>query len=141
MFVLLPFVAPLGERSPRRRPWAIGFVAVVGVSIAALVNIGSQAPWSPVLGDVTLPASATQGLSPSQQAGAQIFEQHGCINCHTIAGVGGERGPNLTTIGTQLSSDQLTWRVLNGGRNMPAYGETLTPQQLSQLVDYLSTLK
>ncbi|MBV9580332.1 MAG: cytochrome b N-terminal domain-containing protein [Chloroflexi bacterium] len=141
MFVLLPFVAPQGERSPRRRPWAIGFVAVVGVSIAALVNIGQQAPWSPVLGDVTLPASVTQGLDPTQQAGAQIFEQHGCINCHTVAGAGGKRGPELSAIGGQLSADQMTWRILSGGQNMPAYGDTMTPQELSQLVAFLSTLK
>jgi ubiquinol-cytochrome c reductase cytochrome b subunit len=141
MFILLPFVAPVGERSPRRRPWAIGFVAVVGVSIAALVAIGSQAPWSPVLGDVRLPTSVTQGLNPTQQAGARIFEQHGCINCHMVAGAGGERGPNLTTIGTQLSTNELTWRILNGGRNMPAYGDTLSPQQTSELVEFLSTLR
>jgi ubiquinol-cytochrome c reductase cytochrome b subunit len=141
MFVLLPFLAPLGERSPRKRPWAIGFVAVAGVSIAALVNIGYQAPWSPVLGNIVLPASVTQSLGPTQQAGAQIFEQHGCINCHTVAGIGGQRGPDLTTIGDQLSNDQLTWRILNGGRNMPAYGDTMTPQELSQLTAFLSTLK
>jgi ubiquinol-cytochrome c reductase cytochrome b subunit len=141
MFLLLPFVAPFGERSPRRRPWAIGFVAVVGVSIAALVNIGSQAPWSPVLGDVTLPAAALQGLDPTQQAGAQIFQDHGCINCHSIDGSGGERGPNLSTIGSSLSNDQLTWRILSGGRNMPAYGDTLTPEELAQLVAYLSSRK
>jgi ubiquinol-cytochrome c reductase cytochrome b subunit len=141
MFLLLPFLAPLGERSPKKRPWAIGFVAVVGVSIAALVNIGSQAPWSPVLGNITLPPSATQGLDPTQQAGAQIFEQHGCINCHTVAGVGGQRGPDLSTIGRSLSNDQMTWRILNGGRNMPAFGDTLTPQQLTQLTAFLSTLK
>jgi ubiquinol-cytochrome c reductase cytochrome b subunit len=141
LFIVLPFVAPFGERSPRRRPWAIGFVAVVGVSIAALVNIGSQAPWSPVLGDVTLPAAATRGLDPAQQAGAQIFQEHGCINCHMIDGSGGQRGPNLSTIGSSLSNDQLTWRILNGGRNMPAYGETLTPRELSEIVAYLASRK
>jgi ubiquinol-cytochrome c reductase cytochrome b subunit len=141
IFLLLPFLAPYGERSPRRRPWAIGIVAVAGVSIAALVNIGYQAPWSPVLGDITLPASVTQGLDPTQQAGAQIFEQHGCINCHAVAGTGGQRGPDLTTIGDDLSSNEMTWRVLNGGRNMPAYGDTMSPQELSQVVAFLSTLK
>ena len=69
MFMLLPFVAPVGERSPRRRPWAVGFVAVVGVSIGALVSIGSQAPWSPVLGDVTLPAPVDARLEPDAAGG------------------------------------------------------------------------
>jgi ubiquinol-cytochrome c reductase cytochrome b subunit len=86
-----------------------------------------------------LPPSVTQGLTASQMAGAQSFEQRGCINCHTIAAVGGQRGPELTHIGSALSSDELTWRILNGGRNMPAYGTTLSPQELSNLVDFLAS--
>src|SRR5207237_7772266 len=46
LFIFLPFLAPFGERSARRRPWAVGIVAVFGVSVAALVNVGSAAPWS-----------------------------------------------------------------------------------------------
>ena len=138
VFVLLPFVAPFGERSPRRRPWAVGIVVFSGVSIAALVNLGSAAPWSPDLGDLTLPAQVKQGLSPTAAQGAAVFEQRGCINCHRIAGVGGQRGPDLTQVGKRLSTDELTWRILNGGRNMPAYGATLTPQDTAALVEFLS---
>jgi ubiquinol-cytochrome c reductase cytochrome b subunit len=141
LFLLLPFVAPTGERSPRRRPWAVGIVVVFGVSVAALVNIGSIAPWSPDLGNLSLPAQVTQSLSPTAAQGAAVFEQKGCINCHRIAGVGGQRGPDLTQVGARLSTDELTWRILNGGRNMPAYGSTLTPQDASNLVAFLSSLK
>jgi ubiquinol-cytochrome c reductase cytochrome b subunit len=140
LFVLLPFMAPYGERSPRRRPWAIGIVAVFGVSVAALVNIGSNAPWSPDLTDnLMLPAQVKQGLRPTASAGAQVFEQRGCINCHQIAGVGGQRGPDLTHVGSRLSTDELTWRILNGGRNMPAYGTILTPQDVNSLLEFLSS--
>ncbi len=139
LFVLLPFVAPFGERSPRRRPWAIGIVVFSGVSIAALVNMGSNAPWSPDLGNLALPAQVKQGLSPTAAQGALAFEQRGCINCHRIAGVGGQRGPDLTQVGKRLSPDELTWRILNGGRNMPAYGATMTPQDTTALVEFLST--
>ena len=68
-----------------------------------------------------------------------MFEQRGCINCHQIAGVGGQRGPDLTQVGGRLSADELTWRILNGGRNMPAYGTILSPQDVSALVEFLST--
>ena len=139
MFILLPFVAPEGERSPRRRPWAVGFVAAAGVSIAALVSLGSAAPWSPQLGNLTLASSVTQGLDEQSLAGAHSFEQRGCINCHRIGEVGGQRGPELTHIGKSLSKDELTWRILNGGRNMPAYGGTLTPDEVAGLVAFLST--
>jgi ubiquinol-cytochrome c reductase cytochrome b subunit len=110
-----------------------------GVSVAALVNIGSIAPWSPELGDVALPASVKQALSPTALQGATNFEQRGCINCHRIAGVGGQRGPDLTQVGGRLSANELTTRILNGGRNMPAYGSILSPQDLSALVDFLGS--
>jgi ubiquinol-cytochrome c reductase cytochrome b subunit len=58
-----------------------------------------------------------------------------------VAGVGGHRGPDLTDVGGRLSRDQLIWRILNGGNNMPAYGNTLTPGQLQQLVDFLERQK
>lgn len=142
LFILLPFVAPYGERSPRRRPWAVAFVALTAFSIGALVKYGSDAPWSPDLANnLALPAAVTASLSPSAAQGAQSFQQRGCINCHTIAGVGGRRGPDLTHVGGSLSSDELTWRILNGGRNMPAYGATLPPQELANLVEFLSTRK
>jgi ubiquinol-cytochrome c reductase cytochrome b subunit len=135
LFVLLPFVAPTGERSPYRRPWAIGIVAMFGVSVAVLVGLGSAAPWSPELGDLALPPAVAQ-TSP---AGAAVFEQKGCINCHRIAGVGGQRGPDLTYVGARLSTDQLTWRILNGGRNMPAYSTSLAPNDVDTLVAFLAS--
>jgi ubiquinol-cytochrome c reductase cytochrome b subunit len=142
VFVLLPFVAPYGERSPRRRPWAVGVVLVSAFSVGALVSYGSAAPWSPDLAtNLALPASVTTGLSPTAAQGAQSFQQRGCLNCHAIAGVGGQRGPDLTRIGGSLSRDELTWRILNGGRNMPAYGSTLPPQEVASLVEFLSGRK
>jgi ubiquinol-cytochrome c reductase cytochrome b subunit len=139
LFFTLPFFAPFGERSPLRRPWAVGIVVLFGVSVAALVNIGSIAPWSPELGDVTLPASVKQGLNPTALQGATNFEQRGCINCHRIAGAGGQRGPDLTQVGGRLSANEITTRILSGGRNMPAYGSILSPQDLSALVEFLGS--
>jgi len=114
-------------------------VAVFAVSVAALVSIGNSAPWSPDLGNLSLPAEVTQGVSPTAMQGGQSFQQRGCINCHRIAGVGGQRGPDLTQVGARLSTDELTWRILNGGRNMPAYGTTLSPQETATLVEFLGT--
>ena len=141
LFVVLPFVAPAGERSPIRRPWAIGIVLLFGVSVATLVGAGYQATWSPDMEATSLPESATAGLSGARLQGAQLFETRGCLQCHQIAAVGGRRGPDLSKVGARLSPDQLTWRILNGGRNMPAYGTTLSPGDLSALVDYLGGLR
>jgi ubiquinol-cytochrome c reductase cytochrome b subunit len=134
----LPFIAPTGERSPRRRPWAVGVVGLSALGIGVLVWAGSAATWSPVFRPDPLPGSVRLGLSGDERRGADLFETKGCINCHAIAGTGGQRGPNLTTVGSRLSRDQLTWRILTGGLNMPAYGATLQPDELEALVAFLS---
>jgi ubiquinol-cytochrome c reductase cytochrome b subunit len=139
LFVLLPFVAPTGERSPLRRPWAIGIVGLFALSVAVLVGEGSRAPWSPNLEVQALPGSVTTGLTGSAAQGATLFAQKGCLNCHTIAGAGGARGPDLTQVGARLDRSQLTTRILNGGTNMPGYGASLRPDELSALVDFLQT--
>jgi ubiquinol-cytochrome c reductase cytochrome b subunit len=139
LFVLLPFVAPTGERSPLRRPWAIGIVGLFALSVAVLVGEGSRAPWSPNLEVQALPGSVTAGLTGSAATGAQLFAQKGCLNCHTISGAGGARGPDLTRAGARLGRSELTTRILNGGTNMPGYGASLRPDELSALVDFLQT--
>ena len=137
VLLLLPFVAPLGERSPIRRPWAVGVVGRALISVAALLHEGIRAPWSPELPTAPLPASVTASLQGSAQQGAVVFQEKGCHNCHTIAGTGGQRGPDLTAIGRRLSRDQLIWRILYGGTNMPAYGANIQPDELAALVDFL----
>ena len=136
LLVVLPFVAPYGERSAWRRPWAIGIVGFSTVAIAALVWEGYRAPWSPAL-HARLPTEVTARLEGSAREGGGVFEQKGCLSCHVIAGAGGLRGPELTAIGARLSREQLTWRILYGGYNMPAYGTTLKPDELNALVDFL----
>ena len=137
LLILVPFLGDKGERSPNRRPWVLGIVGLAVVSMIILTVQGDHAPWSPVIQPTAVPASITKSLPPDAQAGATLFEQQGCLSCHTVGGVGGQRGPNLTTVGSRLSPDQMTWRILNGGTNMPAYGSTLSPQQLQQLIAFL----
>jgi len=140
-FILLPFIAPTGERSPMRRPWAVGIVGFSFVAIGSLVVAGYQAPWSPNFNPQPLPAAVTENLAGNAAQGAQLFQTQGCINCHLIAGDGGRRGPDLTAVGSRVSADQLTTRILNGGVNMPAYSDKLAADQVRALVTFLSQLK
>lgn len=137
VLIALPFVAGKGERSPRRRPWAIGIVAVSLVAIGILLGVGLRADWSPELPVPDLPVQVRQDLPGDAAVGAQLYMQKACISCHSIAGVGGARGPNLDEVGERLTRDQLIWRILWGGGGMPAYGQAVTPQELNALVDFL----
>lgn len=138
LFLALPFVAPTGERHWRRRPWSVAVVGLTFLSIGILIRLGERAPWAPVQA-TELPAEVTQGLSGSRSRGAQLFLDKGCLSCHQVGSGGGQRGPELTTVGDRLTRDQLIWRILYGGRNMPAYGSTLRPDELNALLDFLES--
>jgi len=60
---------------------------------------------------------------------------------HIESGHGGQRGPDLTNVGNRLSPNELTWRIMNGGLNMPAFGGILTSDELSSLVAFLKSRK
>jgi ubiquinol-cytochrome c reductase cytochrome b subunit len=137
VLLALPLVAPTGERSPARRPWAVAAVVIPAIAIAVLVREGLESPWSPLLPAPIFPVSVRAQYSGSAAAGLQLFETESCISCHAIAGTGGRKGPDLTTVGARLSPGQLTTRILNGGGGMPAYAGTLTPDQTTSLVAFL----
>jgi len=51
------------------------------------------------------------------------------------------RGPDLTYIADTLTRDNLVIRIVNGGTNMPAFGPSLKPGELDDLVAFLETRK
>ena len=50
------------------------------------------------------------------------------------------RGPALDSVASHMTEDQIIRQVLQGGGNMPAYGKTLSPAQVTALVSFLQTL-
>jgi ubiquinol-cytochrome c reductase cytochrome b subunit len=139
---MLPVVASHGERSIRSRPWAVVALAIVITMIGATTIQGFIAPWSPRFETRPLTASQIGATSDSVAIGGRLFFEKGCQYCHTIApGVGGIRGPDLAYIGDQLATSQLTWRIANGGVNMPSYASTLTREEMDAIVAFLSSRK
>jgi mono/diheme cytochrome c family protein len=106
----------------------------------SLIWVGLNAPWSPKFEYAAPPKQMLAGLSGPALAGAHEFATAGCQYCHVAWGTsGGMAGPDLTNIGAQLTSYDLTIRIMNGGTNMPAFAGILTPTQLSDLVAFLQT--
>ena len=137
--IALPLVSNKGERSPSRRPWAIGIVAVTIGMVFSLTVVGMREPWLPHFDAPPLSAATIGSTDPAVIRGAALFHSQSCILCHKIGNDGGVRGPNLTQVGARLTPDQLTWRIQNGGSSMPPYAGVLNAQQLRDLVAFLAT--
>ena len=141
LLILLPFISNRGERSPRRRPWAVAAVLMTVVMIVTLWVAGAKSNWSPNFNAEPLPANVIVATSGPVFEGARLLHSKGCLNCHLIETYGGRRGPPLTDIGNKLSSEQMILRISNGGVNMPAYAANLTPAEMNLLVAFLKSRK
>ncbi len=77
--------------------------------------------------------------------GAAIFKTRGCIQCHSIEGVGGDVGPELDGVGASYDRNFFVRFVRNPQSVRP--GATMPPQsqlsedELEALADFLSNLK
>ena len=78
--------------------------------------------------------------SQSDTAGAKVFATAGCKNCHTLkaAGAKGTVGPNLDQL--QPSSALVSKQVRNGGGVMPSFKGKLSPKQIQDVADYVSSV-
>jgi len=136
-----PLISNKGERSARRRPWAIGIVVSAVLMIGSLWIVGARSGWSPNFEAQPLGPDIVGATSGPLADGALLFHDKGCENCHLIEDQGGRRGPDLSRIGDLLTKDQLVIRVSNGGKNMPAFAGILKPQELEDIVTFLQSRK
>jgi ubiquinol-cytochrome c reductase cytochrome b subunit len=137
LFLGLPFLSNAGERSPLRRPWAMGVVLAAVLMIATLWRAGVNAHWSPQFGSPPLPSSLVGATVGPVADGARLFHDKACEDCHRMGALGGQRGPDLTWVGERLTNDEMIIRIANGGTNMPAFAGRLSSRELSDLVAFL----
>ncbi|MBV8273947.1 MAG: c-type cytochrome [Verrucomicrobia bacterium] len=80
---------------------------------------------------------------PSTGLGQRLFEQKGCIGCHSVAGKGGNVGPALDDVGLRRSPDWMVQhfrdpKVVSPGSVMPQFG--FTEDEARALTDFLVQL-
>jgi ubiquinol-cytochrome c reductase cytochrome b subunit len=142
--LLLPVVAAEGERHWARRPVAVLTVAVIAVTLGIFTNLGFYTPWSPIMDAWTsnpVPVKYLHNRTPLERQGALVLQNKQCRNCHALDGAGGMRGPALDGVASRMTEDQIIRQVLQGGGNMPAYGNALSPSETKALVSFLVTLR
>ena len=95
-------------------------------------------PLIVVLG-IPSPAFASSKKDGDAKAGAVLFRDKGCGYCHGADASGTKKAPSLL----DLPKDQtwtdakLTDQLLNGGKKMPPFRDSLTDEEVSQLIVYL----
>lgn len=77
------------------------------------------------------------GSEGDAKAGEAVWADAGCASCHTLAAAdaSGTSGPDLDDL--QPDFDQVVTQVTNGGGIMPAFGDSLSEQQINDVAAYV----
>jgi mono/diheme cytochrome c family protein len=93
-------------------------------------------------------SDAELGLTPQQIVGRKIYDQH-CDRCHEPYSTRGKKGPGLKgafqhqylPLSGLPANDERAADIVNHGRNeMPGFNQTLSPQDVQDLLAYMHTL-
>ena len=80
-------------------------------------------------------AQETGGGVPAE--GAVVFSEN-CSTCHGATGHGGNGGPDLRTMPLAQSEEGAIQQVTNGGGGMPAFGGTLSEEEIENVAAYVA---
>src|ERR1700710_2773710 len=78
--------------------------------------------------------AATAALDP--EAGKEVFSEQ-CSVCHGADGLGGNGGPDLTTMPKAKEQAGAEEQVTNGGGGMPAFKGTLSEEEIKNVAAYV----
>jgi len=95
-------------------------------------------------GDAAPGYYASMKVIPSADEGQHLFQQKGCIGCHTVAGRGGKVGPVLDDVGLRRSPEWIMQHFrdpqsVTPGSVMPKFGFTET--EARALTEFLLHLR
>lgn len=150
LLVAVPFIDRRRERRLVRRPVAVVASLLVIASMGILTYKGAAKKETLGAENLALVPQwiEKQKLPPEAEAGATVFAQLTCLNCHSYLGTGGgfPGAPDLTDEGArgrgiQYQIDHLRDpQALVPGSAMPAF-DALTDQQLNDLAVFLEASK
>jgi menaquinol-cytochrome c reductase cytochrome b/c subunit len=152
LLVAIPFIDIRSERRILRRPVAIVAAILVVLSMGVLTYKGATAKEAlgTELANEVPRWAKEQGFADNKQAvaGATLFAQAGCMNCHTYLGDGGSNlgAPDLTEEGTKNKGIDFQVEHLkcpscvNRGSPMPSFA-ALGDERLHLLAVFLEASK
>lgn len=152
LLLALPFYDRRPERRPLRRPVAMIAAILTVISMAVLTWKGAtakEALGSEIIASGTIEEWAeAQGFTGDEAAiaGAKLFAQSGCMNCHVYLGEGSSNlgAPDLTEVGLRRDAAELKEYLINpaqfGNDVMISYSY-LGDENLSSLAAFLAASK
>jgi mono/diheme cytochrome c family protein len=93
-------------------------------------------------------SDAELGLNAQQAAGRKIYDAQ-CDRCHEPYSTRGKKGPGLKGVfkqpylsisGLPANDERVADIVRLGRKEMPGYSQTLSPQDIEDLLGYMHTL-
>ncbi|HWG20588.1 MAG TPA: cytochrome c [Terracidiphilus sp.] len=95
--------------------------------------------FSPALLIIATTLAYGANSKAAEQAGAILFRDKGCAYCHGAAGEGTKKAPSLVDIRSNKAwpPEKMTDQILNGGKKMPPFRESLSDDEIAQLIAYL----
>lgn len=92
-------------------------------------------------------SDAELGLSPTQARGRRVYNAY-CLNCHPAYSSRGNKGPGLKALykkeylpsGLTATDEHVEQSIVRGRNMMPGFGDSLSGQEIQDLIAYLHTL-
>ena len=84
-------------------------------------------------------AFSFQDSKDDVQAGAALYRDKGCPQCHAADLTGNKKGPALADIQNDPAwpAEKITKQIRDGGAKMPPFGDSLTDPEIAQIVAFL----
>jgi mono/diheme cytochrome c family protein len=77
------------------------------------------------------------------KSGAALFSDKGCTYCHGPLGEGAKKGPSLTDLWKDKAwtNEKITNQILNGGQKMPPFRDSVSDEEVTDLIAWLRAKK
>jgi mono/diheme cytochrome c family protein len=135
-------VCATGERERLSGMQAARIVQAIGILVVCLaLGIGLAACGGDDDGSATTATETTTDETTTDDGttpvGREVFVAN-CGSCHTLsdAGTSGAIGPSLD--GAGYSEDQVAEQVREGGGGMPAFEDTLSDEEITEVAAYVA---
>ena len=87
--------------------------------------------------------AASSSTKAQEEAGAVLFRNSGCTYCHGADLKGTKKAPALAEVrkNKEWTPEKMTNQILNGGQKMPPFRDSLSDEDISNLVAFLRAKK